>query len=494
MKVIKYNFFPLVIVSLITVGSWYKILFQAFTGEGYWYFFYSYFKKGYIFRFDTGAELLFDFLPKIFKDNLFFYQLFALLALILLGGLFYLVVFEFSRKRMLAFISTMFFCTNYGILYEMVGRGDYGVFIQRTFFFLFIFPSYIFYIRFLNTEKNKYLFFSFGFYSLALLLAHFSVFFAPFFMTYILGLFIVKKMPIGKKIILFLKSLSLPTIGLLVLYADLYFNGGSYLSGKDFISYVAQNINVLLVHIQRQFVILTIPDYILNMSFSIFNFHNEPINFFYLPVLFLYLLCSIYIWFTEYRFRPHVIASVLFMPIAFTLNMFMRSEEVMYITYGSRYLFVPGIAFAIFWGMFFYSLLKNKYLHFFALFFLISFFTVQIVGLSRLIDEDQYKHEAIKKSLTYIKQLSPHLADNAFVVVPSILGPYGANFAQLYYGKKSTVFIPMSVAWDQWEIGLRHSAFDPKKDKILNYDYTSSKVIDRTNEYKEILEKKKAEK
>ncbi len=121
--------------------------------------------------------------------------------------------------------------------------------------------------------------------------------------------------------------------------------------------------------------------------------------------------------------------------------------------------------------------------------FIILFFWIffQTSTIWRKVDDDFHKHKVLKKSLVDIKLLSSKFADDSIVILPSIFGPHAADFIQLYYGKKKTMFYSISVAWHK----QLKRPFNPVKDYVLTYDFQESKIINITNQYQQILLKKK---
>src|SRR5574341_2136126 len=148
----------IITLAAITLLTWYKILFEVFKGEGYTYFgirFATLSKMDKLIGHDTGARLVFGVLENLFKDNLFLYQVFALLTLVALSILFYLLVWEISRKRTIAFIAALLFSVSFNGTFQMMAIGNYQFFVQRVIYFLLLFPSGLFLVKFLRTRQEK---------------------------------------------------------------------------------------------------------------------------------------------------------------------------------------------------------------------------------------------------------------------------------------------------------------------------------------------------
>lgn len=480
---LKKNLFLLVILFILIIFAWHKIIFQSFLGESYMYFLME---TGEIFRFDSGGLFLISFLTPLFKDNFMLYQYLCLFTAATLGVMFYWVVYELTDKKFIAFASVLFFSINYGSNFEMLANGDYGVFLQRVLFFVMLFPSFAFFIKFIKTKKELYFLFSLLLYSLAILFARFNLFFLPFYFTYIAGVFIFKKYSLREFLSLSLHSLLFVVIALIIMYYS-RFTTAAYLNNINIFSYVSNNTRFILYNDARQLTLLTIPDnllkqILLNIDISLI----DRLNYFFIPVVSIYLIVLLYVLKFEKSLRPVIIASALFSPIIFTLNMFMRGEEVQYVGYGSRYFFVPAISFAIFWAIFLYSLKKNKYLKPFVLAFLFFWVVIQINLINQAIDKDFYKHIAVKKSLEEVKKFAKTMQPGSYLVVPAPMGNWSAYFAQKFYAPKGVLIIGRPeklIKWDEKSFGQ----FNPKKDIILNYSYQTEEISNATRDYKNLL-------
>lgn len=486
MKKMKKHLFAIAFLVSIVTFAWHKILFQSFTGEGYYYIANGFKEGGHILRFDVGAELLFDFWQLIFKDNLAAFQYLVLVTLVALVILYYFMILEFTRSRSIAFLSALLFGVNYGTIFEMIALGAHQNFGQRVIFFVFLFPAFLFFCRFINKKEEKYFFTSVLLFFTGVFLAHFNVFFATLFLTYFFGLMIVNKYNLRYRINLFFHAALFLLISGTILYSALYLGIASYIS-HSFFSYVTSNTTLIGQQVLRQLAVITVPDVMMKEFMSIFSrSFNEMIPLLYIPILVLHIFVVTYLWFEEKKLRAQLIAIFLFVPIVFILNMYVRSENIIYLEQGSRYLFVPSMGFVVFWSMFFFSIAKRKILKYPVYVFIGLLIGMQILSIWREIDKDMYKYIAAKKSLAQIKKVSSSLQSDSIVIVPSILGPWGAAFCQKYYGKKDTLFIALASPQIAWEPSFKRT-FNPKKDYIFAFDYTRNIVIDITKDYKKII-------
>lgn len=120
--------------------------------------------------------------------------------------------------------------------------------------------------------------------------------------------------------------------------------------------------------------------------------------------------------------------------------------------------------------------------------FFLFYIVINIRSVWVYIDQDYYLHKASKASFNYIRSIKSKLGDDSIVIVPNIIGYYGARFSQTYYGKTHTIFTPF---FSNWANELPRQ-FDPKKDVIIEYDYKEQVVRDRSNEYADIISQRKA--
>lgn len=481
------NHLPLlgILIGLVVL-AWHKVLFQSITGEGYWYFVYPLEGGTEILRFDIGAEVVMAFLMSIFRDNIPLYQGFLLIIWMFICISFYFLVLEITNKKQIAFIASLFFGVSYTTAFEMLGMGAYQNFLQRVLFIVLIFPSFIFFIKFHKTFKTRYFLLSLLFFVIGVFSAHFNTFLLPFLMIYVLySALFIKNSP-KRKALLVSHLLLFAGINLLIIYLAKLYGVTSYVKGS-FIQYVLNNAEFILTQSVRQLVFLTLPFNAFGDLLSAFEFDwIKNVSNFYLPVLIVYIAAFVFMFKREKQLRIAFISSLLFLPAIFVLNLYMRADNVQFLESGSRYLFVPSLAFAIFWGIFFYSLSKVKKMRNVVYLFLVYWVFLQVSLVWGGVEKEYYKHKAINKSLKYIKSISPGFKDDSIIIVPSVVGPWGSAFSQKFYGRKNTSFVPMWGVVVVWK-DVAKRPFDPKKDWIVHYDYEKEKIVDKTNSPEEVI-------
>ncbi len=482
-------------LMVVTATAWYKILFQMFLGEGYYYFGRSFFRDlslaDKIVRYDKGTFLLFEILSSLFRDNIFWYQLFALITLLALGVFLYFLVYEISGKKLIAFIAALLFGVSYNGNFQMFAIGNYQFFVQRVVFFLLLIPSAIFLIRFLRSKKEKHFFMSVFFYSVSLYLSKFSIFFLPFIINYLLLFMLLSVRTAREKFNLVIRTFYylIPTIVFLRLEAKW---GSSFLlQDKSFFTFLNTERNIIVEELQRQLTSLLIPPQVINFLLDFLQSQSlkNTIESLYIPTLIILIGVIVYSLKKNTIGRVAIISAALFIPMVFILNIFTRGNDYIgRMVPGNRYLFVPLIGASLIFSFFFHSLLSYRsiILKSVAIFTIIFLVYLNILATWKQIDSAFYDHLAAKKSIEFVKQLSPKFASDSFIIVPSIMGRFGVNFLQIYFGKENTMFTPFFAGWDQ----DMKRPFDPKKDYILKYDYKKREAINITSNYEEIFKQR----
>lgn len=480
----------LFIIGFLIIVSWHKIIFTTFTGEGYYYFPNGFFSQGFpnYFNYDEGARLLFDIFKVTFRDNIFFYHLFLLIILVILGFVFYFMVHKLTNNKSIALLSTILFTINGWSLLEFLGMGAYQEFAQRLVWFPLLFVSFIFFIKYFKTKKNRHLVYSITIYTLSLYLAEFSVFFLPFYLTYIISFYVFKRKFGRQDLIKFFLILAYIIVTVIIMYLDKTVGRVGFIQG-NFIVFLFEKRVEIIDLILRQLVILTIPSQIihalLNNTHQAVYFQKMRL-FLYAPVLLLYLGSLWLVLKKSKNLRTIALSSLIFIPIVFTLNIFVREEYMLVYEDGSRYMFVPSIGFSIFWGIFIYTFCRRNLLLKIGSVFLLSWILINMEVISAGIERYESRFNGTKISLEYIKSISPQFSDDSIVIIPSVLGDYGPDYVKYFYAKRNNFVAPYFRDW-QNEI---KRPIDPKKDFILNYDYKKG-LIDETNKFNEIVERRK---
>lgn len=495
----KYKKHLLPIVILLTLGfiAWHKILNQVIMGEGGFYnyihgfFFGTGFFPYSLFRHDAGARIIYDIVRVLFGDNVLPLQYIMLIGLLCLSVVFYAVVFEITKSKVVAFVSGILFTVNFSTVFEMIAIGNVQFFAQRV---LQLIPeglSFFFFVRFIRTKNIFHAISSLFLYIVAVLTAHYAFFFTPLYFSYAIALLFryprtsVHWAHVGFMLMLYV------AISLLIMQLSIKIGRGSVVQTVNLFTFLSRESPVIPYQVFRQLTILTVPDLIIRSSMRQWNLpYDQVIQRYFVPVFLSYLSMLFIVWKRQKQWRAAIVMCLLFLPTVFILNLFMRGDEVTKIYTSSRYLHVASIGFSLFWGIAASTfLVKSQRSRLIVSLLLLLWTTYNIRAIWTEIDKEMYLHDAVKTSLQYVKKLSSTLSDDSIVVTPSVLGYYGTYFFDIFYGREQIKFTPYYSDWPN----EMPRPFDPSKDFIIDYDYSAHEVRDRTNEYRDIIRSRKAD-
>lgn len=491
MKLIKQhqNFLAILAIVILTLVTWHKVYYQSFMGEGYDYFDETFFSGSQgalitLLSFDTLARLTFDILPRFFADNLQLYMLWMLVIVSLVNVFYYLLVYTLTEKRIIALIASIFFIVNHVTSYEMLAFGFYQFFVQRVVNFIFIFPSFLLLVKFLKEKAGKFSYLiSIFLYLLAVLGGQFSIFFLSMFVFYTLAFWFEKKRNWRSFLAKF--SLTLPFVlgTLILLWLDKHY-GSPLISEKPFFDFIF-HYETLIEDIAYQLPWMLFPLPILEL----FTEPQVRVNMIALsvPVVVFYLIIVYYWYRRQTAFRAFILSTPAFILSTLFLNVYTRASQIYQIYHnGSRYLYVPWIGVSIFFAIILYSFFypapegygagKRKSLGKLLLLGLMGwwiFFNLNLIWTN--MDEKQKEHIASKRILRYVKEKSSQYPENAFVVLPDVIGSQGADFCKKFYGRGSMRFAPIFVEWEK----QLDEDFDLERLFILDYDYERELVVER---------------
>lgn len=483
---------PLFVILLFTIVTWHMIIRQSFMGEGYFYFFYrlDYTSAEKLFRsiilsYDAGAKLLFELLRVAFKDTIVLYQWFLLSCVVLINILFYIVTYQLTQRKAVALVASILLSVSF-TGFEMFALGNYQFFSQRAFYLLLLLPSFLFYLKFLHIRRFRWYICSFVFYAVAITLAHFSFFFFLFFALYVFAFTLVSRLSPRQRFVGLIIFLPFVAVTYFYMNIDTHQYDPSFTTQNTLLRFLSLRWSGSLNTILHQLTILTVPEHLITYLSSRFvTSHHMVSRWFYVPVSVMYSAAGLYLWKREKRLRVMTLTCLLYFPVVFFFNYYIRIEMVERLGSGSRYLYLPSLAFSIFWAMFGVSLWSSskRLVRATCIACFLFWVIVNIRSVWLYIDRDFYQHKASKTSLGYLRSIATTLKDDSIVIVPAILGYYGARFSQMYYGKKNTTF---EHFFSNWANELPRQ-FDPKKDIILEYDYKEQVVRDRSNEYVDVI-------
>ncbi len=489
------NHLPLALIIFLTILTWYRVLGQSLMGEGFFYFRNSFgpmpaevFVKEFLSSYDAGAKLLFALFKVSFGDRVFLYQLFLLTSTMLINIFFYFLVLSLTEIGLLSLFATVLFTVNYNG-FEMLAIGNYQFFVQRSLSLIFLFPSFIFFIRFLRggSQAKKAYTVSLMLYTFSFLLFHFSLFFAIFFATYFLAFWWKERWQarvFWRKVLLLIPFALIPY----VLLAR--GQGQSILGNVTLLSFLQQHSFSILPQILQQSVLLVVPEEIVSGLARIWSLSKwATLTRLQFPVITLVLAALwLLFWQKNKQLLTAVFASLLYLPLALFLNLYLRWELTYNLESGSRYLYVPSAISSLFMAIVIWSIFSSRpKLRQVSILLIIIFWSVlNLRSVTREFDKQAYQHEAAKKTLAYVKSIKGRFAEDSIVVLPNIIGYHGANFVQLFYGKSRTTMMPKFAL----DVGPLPRQFDPNKDFIIDYDYKAKTVRDVTDGYRSVIPQK----
>lgn len=466
------------IITLLTTVIWYKIPWQSFMSEGFYYFSHTFFydpRASYtivesLLRYDTGARLLFDVLPLFFQDKIWLYFLLLFLVIIIINGLYHQFIWELTRDRVVSLMATVFFIANFSAAYDILATGSYQFFAQRIVLFPILFLSLI-------ALAKKRFWLSAGLYLTAFILGQFSLYFLPLIIFYIAFDWIKNK----KSFSFLFKTLPyLIGVGLL-LYLDHQDYGAAFemtFPPRDFWANIAY-----------QFPWAMLPYPLLKVITKEPHVRQNLIRLFF-PLFALTLLTIFYFFCKRLRHRFALAMMALFLLATLGLNAYVRPDNIfrIYGSGGSRYLYVPSLATAAFWAILLCAALPSKKpVGKFLLVLITSWWLIsntQVIWAR--INDSLAQHQAVKQMLVYFKNHSAEF-DNKLVIIPNLVGYNGGDFIQKFYNP-SAVFLPMAA---DWEKQITYT-FPPEKLLVFTYDEESKRLQESSAPFHEMIKNKQA--
>lgn len=468
------------IIAILTLFVWHKLLFQTFLGEAY-----VYFEKGSQFlvfgpegslenlsRFDNLARFLYLFVEKIFVGNLKPFLIFLWLSLALMNLIFYFLVLKMTGKKLVAFLASFFWGTNFLTHFEIVATGFYQWPAQRFFNLLFCLLAFLFYLDFLKKRRKRLYLFSLLLFFLAVFSAHASLFFLPIFIFYSL-----LKERLAKAAALFLPF---------VFGSWLIIQQNRFLSGQesflDFFFQIKDLINGVIFQLTTVGLPFNFWPYLQKLTASPIK---VVLSLFYTPVVLFYLFSLFYFFKNKKKEAPILLVCFLSFFSVAVLNLYINSDAILYQVIGSnRYFFPLSFWISLYWAILIHYLLekKNWLLSLGLLLFVSSWFFQNTKTIWKKMDEDQYKHELVIKTQRFIRENSFQLQSDILVVVPREIGPHGVSFLKKFYGQKGASFVLINQLGDSQKENFRS-----QKDWLLIYNEEAKRIGNQTNNYLEFL-------
>lgn len=508
-KQISKYIFP-TLITILTIVVWHKLLWQTPSGEGFYYFdpgqdFFKGFNIGRFFELDTFARIIFDILPFLFKDNLSLYMGFQLFMMVILNLTLYYVINFFTKNKLIALSSTIFFAVSYIGQFEMLGSGNYQRFVQRIPNLIPAFWAFQQLGAYLETNKVWHYFFSIVLFCFSLIMAHFSSFLLPIFIFLPLLFFIEKK---GG-------GYTFKKLWIVIPYIVLNFflvSRGTHTPYTNQISFAfSYGIVRLFENIIFQLVAITYPSYMLHLIKSAFNPFSNTLLLLVIPILLLYLIGFFLVLKRNRKLITIYLISIIMLPFLLFYNLYLDKVDPLYnikgfnyyflpstfpnstifqnAVKGDRYYYLPMIFNSIIWSFILVSLFKKtkkegenektKLV-------LITFVLVYIYYNTNLIWSNmnliQFNSILTKNYLNYMKVISSSFGDKTVVVSPRpLLWP--APAVKALFTDKEIYFIDSGRDW-RGEVMDKH----PSSFYFIDYDNKTWEIIDLSKKYrKEVI-------
>ena len=466
----------LIIISLIV---WRPVFDQVPMGEGYYYFDRCQNKfvvpndcPTTIWQYDNLARISFQLMVPLFRDNIHLYMFTQMGVSILLYIVMYLVLFKITKNSFFSFATVLMFLSSHTGSFSMMAIGNYQRFVQRVPNLIFIFASFLFLTKYLDSKKVKNVIYFGILYLLALYLSHHSIFILPLFVVYIF----VKS--ITKRFILKEKFIEVALI-LFIVFSSLLLTKTDHFVPKvgivEFIKNTPNIVDKTLLQIPNIF----IPTELIRTIAK--NWPVMPIPYpftfvlkiFLLPILII-LVLPIILTKDKSHARLLYTTAVISLPFVCFLNLYAYGEGAPHPLrdFGEdRIYFIPSIFTSIILG-YIVNLFWNKRSYFFKTLVILSLI-LSILHNQFLIKRDADKLiETSNKMEDFIEFVKYETWDRNIKM--AMIGPshlfWPMQLVTLFYGDKNN----LSLALDStdWKENILASNFD----KILLVDYKDKQI------------------
>lgn len=479
--------FGIYFVVLFTFFIWYRLLGQAFVGEGATYLVEPYASQlgGYleIFkRYDVQALLFFRAFGNIARDNMRFYMGALLLGITLVSCGLFMWVREATKSALAGIISSMLFIANFVGSFEILAIGVYPYFIQRVPNFALALISLVFLSKFLSTRKKKYYLLSFLFYAMGAFLAHYTLLILPTLCLYV-AIYVLFEEAFSIKRCFYGLIYILP----FVVWSYFLYHIEPKLVRIEGLYQLINTTPQLLLNVLSKLTIMTFPqEVIMFLSNAIFGmslgrvetFLEAIKNISYL-VGALYTMVAFFVIFKYKKYRSFMLVVFFSIPISLIMALFLR-ESIIYETSSSRYLYFPSMVVSIFWGLIFYLMIrKNFIIKILISIFLIYYILFERKLIMRSFDEVQPKHDSIHSTISFLKTEYKNFPENSVVVFPKTNSSYHTQMYDRFYGGRG-----VSYAADTYDIPIVVSRMDSFSGDIICLEDRMGNITVRKEKYR----------
>lgn len=461
------------VITLLTLLVWGKTLNQIFIEEGYYYFdpgqrFFTSSGITNIKGYDNGAKLIFQNLFFFFRENIFYYQLFQLIVYIILYSSLYFILVKISNSKVAALIAVIFFLSNYFGSYQMIASGNYQRFVQRIPNLIPVIFAFYFLFRYYQNQVLKYLLFSFLLYFLSVFMGHYSALLLPLFITYPL----INSMRTKDNLGYFIRGIIISLVFILISF--LITMRSDQNPNKSFLNFIKSE-NNLQEKILFPITLITIPQDLIEI-FSGFIEHKalrpyiKTTRILTIPVIIFYIFGGFLIYKRKNNYFRLYLSILIALPLHTLIYQFIDGDKFnIYRDFGQeRHFFISSIFTSTLLALIIRALFKkNSILNFsIIIIILISYVSYHSFLIWNNIDKTQYKYDAMKNFVGFLKLESVKFKNDSIVVIPNTyMGP-----ASLIYTISNKPGIDFRLPLENWQIGIPKS----KKENTFVYDYKYS--------------------
>lgn len=477
------------LVALFTVFVWYRLLGQSFRAEAAVYFeepwASQYLIKNSLWqiinRYDLQTILFFHYFSDLIKDNMKLYFGVELLGITLVNFGVFALVRKATKSFLAGIVSAALFITHFAGTFQTLGMGTYLYFIQRIPNFALALFSFVLIVKYFEVKKTRYYIYSLVFYTLAVLLAKYSIPFSAFLLTYIVVRSISEDVKNYKKLIIAVKY-SVPFIfctAIFLIEPSIVPNSQSFF---QFLAGVEPR--RLISDVLTRLAIVTIPPtLVISISSvlkeSVFSF-TRTLSILSYWVAAIYLLVAGFVIVKYKRLRVFFITLCLMIPVQIIIAIYLRPSMVNEnIPFPSRYLYFPSMIISMFWGIVMSLMIqKNRLLRILIPVFLICFFMYQRSLILKYFDKIQPGCDEVSSVFTFIRNNYKFFPDNSVIILTKEESTVSIMFDR-FYGERNIVYLDPNRNVDA-VLKKRNL----KNQRVFRLIYGSGKVSLQESEFK----------
>lgn len=484
---------PYLLITFVTLVSWYSILYQSFLGEGFYYFDLQ---TVDLTQNDVLAKIIFSFLPSILKDNIPLYFAFQLIITLTVYLVFYRMMLKLTDNKLVSLIAVLLFIPNFVGSFEMLGAANYQRFAQRVPVLIPLFISFIFLVNFQKNQHIKSYLYSLAFFTTSVFLGHFSTFLLPIFILYLLiSSFNLKNLNHSLKALL----LTIPfiTINLLTISQD-HLNPAAE-------STSLKNIHDFFELILFQFTNINIPSVIVEKIASVSYPYTTSVAMIAIPIIIFYSAMFFVVYKKSASLAKVYLIALTSVFVILSLNLYVGKIDSAYYIRGNKYYFspdfyigrldnsihikgdrayfIPTINISVIWAILLWTAYtsigrKGRFSKAALFLVMLTFIAVNIFLISQDIDKLQPNANLMKKYLSYIKSISGQFTNSSLIITQNYL-IWPSPFIRRFYGYPEMRFLTLQDSWQQKiKETPRENIF------MIDYNFEQDKIVDLTDKFR----------